>query len=89
MSIFDGLRNGGMRKQEQQNGGRSGVTVQQAMQEVNEHPAECLRAARFEVPQEIIGDNRATVMHLIQSGQVGGPVMKLIAPIIQRMGGGR
>ena len=85
MSIMDGLR----RSSGQQNGGRSGVTVQQAMQEVNEHPAECLRAARFQVPQEYIGNNQATVLHLIRSGQVGGPVMRLIAPIIQRMGGGK
>lgn len=88
MSIMDGLRRSSG-QQGQQSGGRSGVTVQQAMQEVNEHPAECLRAARFQVPQQYIGDNRATVMHLIQSGQVGGPVMRLIAPIIQRMGGGK
>jgi len=89
MSIMDGLRRSGGQQQGKQSGGRSGVTVQQAMQEVNEHPAECLRAARFQVPQQYIGDNRATVMHLIQSGQVGGPVMRLIAPIIQRMGGGK
>lgn len=89
MSIMDGLRRSSGQQQGQQGGGRSGVTVQQAMQEVNDHPAECLRAARFDVPQQYIGDNRATVMHLIQSGQVGGPVMRMIAPIIQRIGGGR
>ena len=76
MSIMDGLRRGSGQQQGQQSGGRSGVTVQQAMQQVNENPGELLRAARFQVPQQYIGDNRATVMHLI-------------APIIQRMGGGK
>ena len=85
MSIMDGLRRGSG----QQNGGRSGVTVQQAIQEVNEHPAECLRAARFQVPQQYIGDNRATVMHLIQSGQVGGPAMQRIQPLMQMLTGRR
>ena len=86
MSIMDKLRKS---SGQHQDGGRSGVTVQQAMQQVNEHPGECIRAAGFQVPQQYLGDNRATVMHLIQSGQVGGPVMRLIAPIIQRMGGGK
>lgn len=89
MSIMDGLRRGSGQQQGQQGGGRSGVTVQQAMQQVNSNPGELIRAAGFQVPQQYIGDNRATVMHLIQSGQVGGPLMRMITPIIQRMGGGR
>ena len=89
MSIMDGLRRGSEQQQGQQGGGRSGVTVQQAIQQVNSNRGELIRAAGFQVPSECLGNNQATVMHLIRSGQVGGPLMQMIAPIIQRIGGGR
>ena len=81
MSIIDGLQRG-----TQRNGGRSGVTFQDALKQVNDNPEECFRAAGFVVPKEIMGDQQKTVMHLIQTGQVGGPVMRMIAPILGRMG---
>ena len=81
MSIMDGLRRG-----TQRNGGRSGVTFQDALKQVNDNPEECFRAAGFEVPKEIMGDQQKTVMHLIRTGQVGGPAMRMVAPILARMG---
>lgn len=62
------------------------MTMQDALREVNEHPAELLKQAGLNVPQECIGNNQATVMHLIRSGQVGGPMMRMIAPMLNRMG---
>ena len=62
------------------------MTMQDAIREVNEHPAELFRQAGFNVPKECIGNNQATVMHLIRSGQVGGPMMRMIAPMLNRMG---
>ena len=82
MSILEGLQRGSGR----QNGGQSRVTFEDALREVNEHPEECFRAAGFKVPKEIMGDQQKTVMHLIQSGQVGGPMMRMIAPILSRAG---
>ena len=82
MRITEGLQRGSQRR----NGGRSGVTFEDAMRQVNENPEECIRAAGFQVPAEIIGDKQKTVMYLIQSGQVGGPVMRMIAPMLGRMG---
>ena len=81
MSIMDGLQ-----RRTQQNGGRSGVTFQDALKQVNDNPEECFRAAGFEVPKEIMGDQQKTVMHLIRTGQVGGPAMRMVAPILARMG---
>ena len=83
MSIMGGLQRGADKKR---NGGQSGITFQQALQEVNENPAECYRAAGFQVPKEIMGDQQKTVMHLIRTGQVGGPAMRMIAPILGKMG---
>ena len=82
MSIMERLQQGSGKR----NGDQSGITIQDALRQVNEHPEECFRAAGFKVPKEIMGDQQKTVMHLIQSGQVGGPVMRMIAPILGRMG---
>jgi len=62
------------------------MTMEDALREVNEHPAELIKQAGLNVPQECIGNNQATVMHLIRSGQVGGPMMRMIAPILNRLG---
>ena len=62
------------------------MTMQDALREVNEHPAEVFRQAGFNVPQECFGNNQATVIHLLRSGQVGGPMMRMIAPILGRFG---
>lgn len=62
------------------------MTIQDALREVNEHPAELLRQAGVNVPKECIGNNQATVMYLLRSGQVGGPMMRMLAPLLGRMG---
>jgi len=56
------------------------------MGQLQANPAEMVRKAGYNVPDEISGNPQATVMHLIQSGQVGGPMMQRIMPMIQRMG---
>ena len=81
MSIMDGLRRGAGK-----NGDQSGITIQDALRQVNENPEECFRAAGFKVPKEIMGDQQKTVMHLIRTGQAGGPALRMIAPILGRMG---
>jgi hypothetical protein len=82
MSIMDSLRSGNGKR----NGDQSGISFQEALRQVNEHPEECFRAAGFQVPKEIMGDQQKTVMHLIRTGQVGGPAMRMVAPILARMG---
>lgn len=62
------------------------MDFQSALRQVNEHPAEMLKQGGFNVPQECIGNNQATVMHLIRSGQVGGPMMRMISPLLARLG---
>ena len=57
-----------------------------AMSQLQADPAGVLSAAHFSVPQECIGNSQANVMHLIRSGQVGGPMMRMIAPMLARMG---
>ena len=66
--------------------GRPQMTIQDALRDIHEHPAECFRQANLSVPPECYGNNQATVMHLIRSGQVGGPMMRMIAPLLSRLG---
>ena len=81
MSIMEGLQRGAKR-----NGGQGGITFQDALRQVNENPEECFRAAGVNVPKEIMNDQQKTVMHLIRTGQVGGPAMRIVGPILARMG---
>ena len=65
------------------------VAQQDAMRELKAHPAQIIKQAGFNVPDDISGNPQATVMHLIQSGQVGGPMMQRIQPLLSRMMGRR
>lgn len=85
MSIMEGLERGAGKR----NGARSGATIQDAMKELQGNPAEVIRAAGYQVPAEAAGDPKRAVMHMIQTGQVGGPLMRMIGPMIARLGGGK
>lgn len=84
MSFFNNLG-----KKNSGNGDRSGITFQDAMKQLQGNPAETIRAAGYQVPAEAAADPKQAVMHMIRTGQVGGPLMKMIAPMIARMGGGK
>ena len=61
--------------------------VQDALRKLQENPAEFMRRAGANVPDEIMNDPQAIVMHLIRTGQVSSPVLQRIMPMIQNMGG--
>lgn len=56
------------------------------MGQLQANPAEMIRNAGYNVPEGISGNPQATVMHLIRTGQVGGPMMQRIAPMLNQMG---
>lgn len=56
------------------------------MSQLQSDPAGALKTAGYNVPDELIGNPQATVMHLIQSGQVSSPLMQRIQPLLNRMG---
>ena len=63
------------------------MNMQEALQRIQSNPAEFFKNAGVNVPQEIVNDPQAVVMHLINTNQVGGPMMQRIMPMIQKMGG--
>ena len=58
-----------------------------AMQRLKADPMGMIRNAGYNVPDELAADPRAAVMHLIQTGQVGGPMMQRIRPFLSNLMG--
>ena len=65
------------------------MTMQDAMHELQQHPAQLMKQAGFDVPDEIANNPQQAVMHLIQSGQVGGPMMRIVQPMLNKLMGRR
>ncbi len=65
------------------------MTMQDAMHELQQHPAQLMQQAGFNVPDEIANNPQQAVMHLIQSGQVGGPMMRMVQPMLNKLMGRR
>ena len=66
--------------------GMSG-NMQNALMQLQKNPKEFIQKAGVNVPDEIMNDPKAMVMRLINSGQVGGPALQRIMPMIRQMGG--
>lgn len=65
------------------------MTMQDAMAQLRQNPAQMIKQAGYNVPDEIANNPQAAVMHLIQSGQVGGPMMRRIQPMLNMLMGRR
>ena len=57
------------------------------LQQLKEDPMGMARKAGFQIPEDIKGDPRAMVMHMIQTGQVNSPMMQRILPMIRQING--
>jgi len=56
------------------------------MQRLRQNPQEAAKKAGYDIPPDM-NDPKAMVQHLIMTGQIGGPMLQRIMPMIQRMGG--
>lgn len=56
-----------------------------AMSQLRADPIGMIRNRGFSIPDELAGNPQAAVMHLIQTGQVGGPLMQRIQPLLNMM----
>ena len=55
------------------------------LQQLRNNPQQFVQQAGWTIPAEIMGDPQKMVMHLIQTGQVGGPAVQRILPMIRQM----
>lgn len=59
--------------------------VQDALRKLQSNPKEFIQRAGMNVPEEILNNPQAIVMHLINTNQVGGPMLQRIMPMIRNM----
>ena len=65
--------------------GAQGNKMQQMMQQLQQDPRAMIQQSGLQIPEEMIGNPQEMVMHLISSGQVSGPMMQRIMPMIQQL----
>ena len=63
------------------------MNMQEALQRIQSNPADFFKQAGVNVPAEIMNNPQAVVMHLINTNQIGGPMLQRIMPMIRQMGG--
>ena len=78
MSLFDKLNGGGQPPQ---------MNMQDQLRQLQSDPLGMAQKAGYQIPQNLAGNPQAMVQHLIQSGQVGGPALQRIMPMMQRLMG--
>ena len=61
--------------------------MQEQLRRLQSDPKGFMQQAGVNVPEEILHNPQAMVMHLINTGQVGGPMLQRILPMIRQMGG--
>jgi len=81
-----GQKHGAGQASQDQTQNPTGQNWNALMGQLQANPAEMIQKAGYSVPQEISGNPQATVMHLIRTGQIGGPMMQRIQPMLQMMG---
>jgi len=59
--------------------------MQQQLQQLRQNPQQFIQQAGWNIPPEMMGNPQQMVMHLIQTNQVGGPMLQMIMPMIQGM----
>ena len=66
---------------------RIGNGEQMQIQQIKSDPIGMGRQKGFQIPDSLAGNPQAMVQHLIQTGQVGGPALQRIMPMIQKLMG--
>jgi len=62
------------------------MNQEQQLQQIKANPIEMAKEKGYNIPEDLSGDPKAMVMHLINSGQVGGPLLQKVRQMIGMMG---
>ena len=62
------------------------MNYQEQLQQIQKNPIEMGKEKGFNIPDELANDPKAMVMHLINSGQVGGPMLQKVRQMMSQMG---
>lgn len=63
------------------------ITNQDALKQLQSDPKGMAQRAGYNIPDNLVGNPQAMVQHLIQTGQVGGPALQRIMPMIRQLTG--
>lgn len=63
------------------------MNIQEALSKLQNNPKEFFKQAGVNVPDELMNNPQAMVMHLINTNQVSSPMLQRIMPMIRQMGG--
>lgn len=63
------------------------MNIQEALNKLQNNPKEFFKQAGVNVPDELMNNPQAMVMHLINTNQVSSPMLQRIMPMIRQMGG--
>lgn len=63
------------------------MNYQEQLQQIQANPIAIGKEKGFDIPEDLAGDPKAMVMHLINSGQVKSPMLQQIMPRIRQMMG--
>ena len=61
--------------------------MQEQLRQIQSNPQQFIQQAGWNIPPELMNDPKQMVMHLINSGQVGGPALQRVMPMIRQMTG--
>ena len=61
--------------------------IQEKLRRLQSNPREFIQKAGVDIPEEMMNDPKAMVMHLINTGQVKGQALQQVMPMIRQMGG--
>ena len=61
--------------------------MQEQLKQLQSNPREFIQRAGLNVPEEMMNNPKQMVMHLINTNQVGGPMLQRVLPMIRQMGG--
>ena len=85
-SMLFGTKQGQFSSPQQQTTNASPADWNAIMGQLQSNPAGMLRDKGYNIPDELNGNPQAMVMHLMQSGQIGGQMMNMIRPFLGRLG---
>ena len=63
------------------------MNMLEMLKRLQSNPQEFFKNAGVNVPPEIVNNPQAVVMHLINTNQIGGPMMQRIMPMNRQMTG--
>ena len=61
------------------------MNMQEQLRQLQSNPREFIQRAGLNVPEEMLNNPKQMVMHLINTNQVGGPMLQRVMPMINQM----